>query len=208
MKYTLKKIFHIGNVPYRYDQLFREIRVRRPMQILEIGVWTGERARKMIELAARYHPLSDVHYHGFDLFETMDEDKFLKEISKQPPSIEEVRQKLDLTRAHIHLYKGDTLDTLPQAISSLPPIDIAFIDGGHSLETIANDWYWVSQKLRSGSVVVFDDYWADRLDAGAKVTVDAIDRDEYNVDILPTKDSFKNTPFGPLTIQLARVVKR
>jgi len=207
MIYFLKHLLHFPGVPYRYDQLFAEVKKVRPKNIMEIGVWTGERARKMIGVASRFHPKGSLHYYGFDLFESMDNEKFTKEVSKQPPTIKIVEEKLKKTRANIHLYKGDTVMVLPDQEATLPKMDIVFIDGGHSLETIANDWFYVSKLLHQGSVVIFDDYWQNRLDAGSKVTVDLIDKEEYSVVILPIIDSFPKTAFGHLSIQLAKVTK-
>ena len=207
MLYFFKHLFGAKGIAYRYDQLFDEVRRVKPKNIMEIGVWTGERARKMIEIAKKYHPSSSVHYYGFDLFERMDEDKYSREVSKQPPTQFSIEFKLNTTGASIHLFKGDTTETLPDLEGKLPKMDLVFIDGGHSLETIANDWQCTSRLLHPSSVVIFDDYWTNRFDAGSKVTVDAINRKEYSVTILPVMDSFDTTPFGPLQIQFAKVVK-
>lgn len=205
MIYFIKKTFGIGNLPLRYDQIFKLVKQSKPSNIMEIGVWTGERAKKMIKIASEYKKTSQINYFGFDLFEVMDEDKFKKEISKQPPKMEEVKSKLEKTGVRINFYKGDTTEVLPKVWESLPKMDFVFIDGGHSIETIDNDWRYVSKLMHKGSVVIFDDYWTNRIDAGAKTTVDRIDRNIYDVEILPVIDSFKETQFGPLTIRLAKV---
>lgn len=205
MIFFLKKLLHIGDQAYRYDQIFNEIKRIRPLNIMEIGVWTGDKALQMINIAKKYHDAKDINYFGFDLFEVMDEDKFKKEISKQPLGIEEIQSKLDKAGSVVKLYKGDTTVTLPNLVDKLPKMDIIFIDGGHSLETISNDWLYSSKLMGQDTVVIFDDYWPNRLDAGAKSIVDNIDRNIYEVSILPTTDFFKETPFGPLTIQLAMV---
>ena len=207
MIYFLKHLFHAKGVAYRYDQLFDEIKIIKPVNIMEIGVWVGDRAKKMIKLASQFNPTQSVNYYGFDLFEIMDNAKFKTEISKQPPNLEYIKNKLKETSASINLFKGDTTETLPKFVKQLPPMDLIFIDGGHSLETIANDWLYTSKLLHTGSVVIFDDYWPSRTDAGSKVTVDTIDRGQYFVEILPITDFFPNTAFGPLTIQFAKVVK-
>lgn len=207
MIYFLKHLLHFPGIAYRYDQLFNEIKKVKPKNIMEIGVWTGERARQMMDLASRFHPKSSLHYYGFDLFEIMDTEKFSKEISKQPPTISEMEEKLKKTGVIIHLFKGDTTVVLPELEIVLPKMDLVFIDGGHSLETVANDWHYTSKLLHKGSVVIFDDYWQGRTDAGSKVTVDSISKEEYDVAILPIIDTFQRTPFGPMVIQLAKVMK-
>ncbi len=175
---------------------------------MEIGTWEGTRALKMIQLAQKYHHKDKIEYYGFDLFESLTQDKFREEISKWPPSLSEAKQKLEKTGASIHLFKGDTMQTLPNIIPSLPNMDFIFIDGGHSLKTIANDWEHTNKLMDKKTILIFDDYWLNRDDAGAKVTVDGISRKLYKVKILPITDYFKKTNFGPLKIKLARVEKR
>lgn len=175
---------------------------------MEIGTWTGDRALTMIKLAKRYRSAKEIDYYGFDLFGQMTIERFDEEKSKWPPTQQEACEKLSATGANIHLFQGDTMKVLPEMAGKLPKMDLIFIDGGHSLETIANDWYWASQLMHDQTVVVFDDYWSGRTDAGCKVTVDGINRSVYYVDLLPIVDKFKKTDFGPLKIKLAKVKKR
>jgi len=57
-------------------------------------------------------------------------------------------------------------------------------------------------------VVIFDDYWRNREDAGCKVVVDHIDENVYTVEILKEIDVFNNADFGRLEISFARVTKK
>jgi hypothetical protein len=147
-------------------------------------------------------------YYGFDLFEKMDDEKFKKEVSKQPLTMEEIQAQLETTGADIHLFKGDTTHVLPEVWEQLPKMDLIFIDGGHSIETIRNDWIYSSKLLSPSGVIIFDDYWHNRTDVGAKVVADAIDRTKYEVELMPVVDKFTNPEFGPLTIQLVKVSLR
>lgn len=162
----------------------------------------------MIKLAKRYHGAKQVDYYGFDLFGQMTAEIFKDEKSKWPPTQQEAFNKLSATGANIHLFQGDTMKVLPEMTPKLPKMDFIFIDGGHSLETIANDWHWASQLMDNKTAAVFDDYWPGRTDAGCKVTVDNIDRNKYSVTIWPITDKFSKTKFGPLSIKLARVQRR
>ncbi len=208
MLYFIKKhILRSKDIPRRYDQIFTEIKRLKPKNIMEIGVWSGERARRMIEIASRYNKPTTINYFGFDFFERMDSETFQKEVSKQPPPQEVVQSKLLKTGASINLIKGDTTQTLRNEQGKHPSMDIIFIDGGHSLETVESDWQNAKTFMHKGSVLIFDDYWTNRIDAGAKRTVDAIDRNEFSVEIMPVVDSFDNTSFGRLVIQLAKVTK-
>src|SRR4051794_24682948 len=97
----------------------------------------------MIETAALFVDPREIHYHGFDLFEMLTEAELVKEFSLRPPSRAEVQQRLERTGANIHLHQGYSRDTLKAwrpGNGANHPIDFLFIDGGHSLETIASDW--------------------------------------------------------------------
>lgn len=204
----LKKIVSLKNRPRRYWHIFRAIKRIRPHRIMEIGTWSGDRALKMIKLAQKYYPYGEVEYYGFDLFELMTLNKFSNEVSKWPPSMAEVKTKLESTGARIFLYRGDTVDILPSTLKNLPKMDLIFIDGGHSLETIANDWLYSSMLMHSKTITIFDDYWLNRSDAGARISVDSINRNEYNVKKLLITDHFKKTVFGELTIKLVQVTRK
>lgn len=192
----------------RYSQLIDAVRKTKARRLLEVGTYMAVRSEQMIRAAQMFHPRGEVEFFGFDLFENLSDDQFAREISKKSPALVWVKEKLEKTGAKIELFPGDTRETLTRIAPSLAPIDVVFIDGGHSLETIESDWHAVETSLRKGSIVVFDDYWPDRTDAGAKPIVDAIDRNQYDVEILPIVDVFDNPHHGRLTIQFAQVTKK
>lgn len=204
----INRFLGIRTEPKRYQQLYPLIKGVRAKNIMEIGTWRGERARLMILEAQKQFLPQEISYYGFDLFETMSSEMFNAELSKQPPSLEAVRKELSKTGALIALYQGNTRRVLPEVVPSLPKMDFIFIDGGHSVETIQNDWNYASKLMHGGTVVVFDDYWPERTDVGAKPIVDTIDRSAYEVNILPVYDVFIQPHAGRLVIQFAAVQKR
>ncbi len=200
------QIFRYKRHPRRYRYLFDLIKDIKPRNILEIGVWNGRRGVEMIRLAQKFQS-EPINYFGADLFEKMNEKMLVDEFSKMPPSEEEVKNRLDKTGAKITLIKGNTTESLPRNFDLLPPMDFVFIDGGHAVETITNDWFYVSQLLSDKGVVVFDDYYPDRDDVGAKKVVENINLDKYQVKILPIQDVFKKTE-GLLKINFVEVRKK
>jgi Methyltransferase domain len=130
------------------------------------------------------------------------------ELSKRPPTEGEVNMLLHSTKAQIKLFRGNTLESLPRSVPSLPLMDFIFIDGGHSVETIQSDWNEIQKLIGEKTVVIFDDYWRNRIDAGCKSIVDSIDKSMYEVTILPEVDIFDNKDFGRLEISFARIVKK
>lgn len=189
--------------PRRYAQIFQEIERIKPKVIVEVGVWNGKRGEEMIRKAAQFHPVSDIHYFGFDLFETMNDELYKSEISKRPPTKAEVQSKLEATGAKVTLFVGFTNVTMESLELAQKP-DLIFIDGGHDTKTVENDWNWAKRVMGHKTVVIFDDYWHNRKD-GPKVVIDAIDRQNYNVSLMPEGDVFFNKDFGKLVISLARV---
>ncbi|NQE45989.1 Glycosyltransferase AglE [ANME-1 cluster archaeon GoMg2] len=192
--------------PRRYKYLFEIIKNNKCKKIMEIGTWNGEHAFRMIEEAKKHFPPDEIHYYGFDLFELLDNKTALEEFAKMPPTLETVREKLEKTNAKIHLYKGYSKDTLPKEVNELPKIDFVFIDGGHSIETIANDWKYVQKVMDEKTIVIFDDYW-NRKEEGCKKVVEDINKNKFNVRILPIQDKFKKE-WGTLKINFVQVKKR
>jgi hypothetical protein len=197
--------------PRRYAELFRTIYKRRCRSLVEIGTWNGVHAEQMIRTAASHFDVASVRYRGFDLFEDLTEEQLKLEFSKRPPGYEAVLERLRRTGADVGLIRGNTRETLPRSLDLLAAADLVFIDGGHSIETITADWSAVQRAMGPGTVVIFDDYYPEPDPAlhglGCQSIVDALDRSTYQVEVLPTTDSFPQT-WGVLRVRMARVSLR
>jgi predicted O-methyltransferase YrrM len=169
---------------------------------MEIGVWNGYQAFHMIKTCLKRSP--NVSYYGFDLFEEMNEQKYIEEWAKQPPHSRDVSKLLNRTKGNIYLYKGDTQVTLPKHIKDLPVMDFVFIDGGHSLKTIKNDWSHVKKLMGQKTIVIFDDYWIGDPQQGCKRLIDELNREQYKIEFLPVVDTFEKKTYT-LKIQMVKV---
>ena len=186
---------HAG-VP-RYRQLLDLIDERKPQSICEIGTWNGQRALQMIQTAQRHQ--EEVHYQGFDVFEKSTPGLVRREFSKDGYPMNSVEQRLRASGAFLWLHPGDTNKTLKDESVHA---DFYFIDGGHSYDTIANDWGWVAQDMEKESVVVFDDYCTEgKPGYGCKPIVDNLG-DGYKVEILPVITEGMNG-----RVQMAKVTR-
>lgn len=162
----------------RYAELMKLVEETKPATILEIGVWNGQRAMEMATVALKYSP--KVHYAGYDLFDDAtpetDEVEFNK---KRTLTVAETRKRLnDFANMNpgfsFELHRGNTRQTLTEQ-----SVDFAYIDGGHSVETIRSDY----EAVRFSQTVVFDDYYRpndagqcpDIVKFGANVIVDGIE---------------------------------
>jgi len=157
---TIIRIFlYLFSNTKRYSNLLFYILLHKPKSILEIGVYDGRRALQMIEAAKIFN--NRINYYGFDLFE--DFSKFSnileKELSKKPKNQFVIKNNLRRI-ANVILYKGFTKKTLKNFTkNNSAKIDFVFIDGGHSIKTIKNDWMYVKRIIHKRSVTIFDDYY-------------------------------------------------
>ena len=199
------------NRPRRYRALFETIYQHRHCRLVEIGVLHGVHARQMIQTATLHHPANAIHYFGFDLFEDLTKALLQSELSKKASPYTQVQQRLEKTGAHIQLFKGNTKETLPQALPIIGQADFVFIDGGHSLDTIQSDWSYVKELMNSQTHVIFDDYYVDTTPAleglGCQTLIDQLDRQKYEVHVLDQTDVFRKE-WGLLKIKMAVVKKK
>ena len=140
----------------RYDQLPVIVERIKPRTLVEVGTWNGERALILCRAALKHN--AAVQYTGYDLFEDATNETDAAELNvKKHFSVADVSAKLDALKAEhpefsYRLVKGNTRDTLhPKQVVA----DFAYIDGGHSVETIAGDF----AALKLCKVVILDDYY-------------------------------------------------
>lgn len=135
----------------RHKKLLDLIRIFRPRSIVEIGTFNGHNAICMLQAAHEYCEIPQ--YIGYDLFEDASAETDAAEFNvKQHHSRESVLAaiKVACPWADVNLIKGNTRQTLTSVTA-----DFAFIDGGHSIETIRHDY----EALKHSGVIVFDDYY-------------------------------------------------
>jgi len=142
------------NNPQRYGQILQLIRAVKPETIVEVGTWNGQRAISMSSTALQSR--EKVTYIGYDLFELATADNDKDELNgKTRVILSEVEGKMATFQAShpgfsFNLVRGNSLETLTEQTA-----DFCYIDGGHAVETIAQDF----NKLKGSGVIVFDDYY-------------------------------------------------
>lgn len=135
----------------RYQQLLDLINIHKPQSIVEIGTWSGDNAVRMIKQASKHH--KKIEYIGYDLFEEADRHTDASELNvKRHFSRDEVSGKISSScpSAEINLIKGNTRKTLTNIVA-----DFVFIDGGHSVSTIASDY----AACQGSRIIVLDDFY-------------------------------------------------
>lgn len=140
----------------RYSQLLHAIDLYKPKSIVEIGTWNGQNAIRMIKQAQKYR--KNIIYIGYDLFEEASNDTDTSELNvKAHFNVHDVEAaiKKECPDVELQLVKGNTRDTLTH-ISA----DLVYIDGGHSIDTIASDY----ERCKHSKVIILDDYYIADLD--------------------------------------------
>lgn len=133
---------------------------------MEIGVYDGDNAVDMVKAAKEASPGGIVEYYGFDYFTSYSEA--------------EVYSKLKETGCVYQLFKGDSLETLPRVVDSLPVMDLVFIDGGKSYQEAQSDWECTQRLVHEGSAVFVHNYDF----GGVHKMVNGVSRKEYDVEII------------------------
>lgn len=159
----------------RYNQILSIISEFKPSKVLEIGT---HKATRPVEWW-NFHKFD--HYYGFDVFDGGNEELDEKEMNgKGRCTLAGAESRLK-NIPHT-LYKGLTSETLPTFNEE---VDFAFIDGGHSIETIQFDFEHVAKILKPGGVIIMDDYYIpERPGFGCNKVVDGITHA-----ILPIEDN-------------------
>ena len=150
----------------------------KPKNFLEIGVFCGVTSINICNLLNHLNK-GNLNYTGIDLFGEENksgvdeiEPKFLRNQKFSNPlkniyynlilkedlnSIKSVSNLLKKYKKNINLIKGDTNKVLRNL--DLSNIDCAFIDGGHSYNTVKNDLNILYDSLKGKeNVLICDDY--------------------------------------------------
>tara|TARA_B100001057_G_scaffold499668_1_gene611205 strand:- start:567 stop:1217 length:651 start_codon:yes stop_codon:yes gene_type:complete len=150
----LKIIKYLISDTKRYSNILLLILFYRPKSIIEIGVYKGVRSKEMIQAAKIFN--KNIEYFGFDLFEMINRKIQKNELSKIPHSRKDIKNNLS-KYAKVKLFKGYTSKTLDKLKNK--KVDFIFIDGGHKLSTIKNDWIKSKKFQKKNSIIIFDDYY-------------------------------------------------
>lgn len=171
----------------RYSQLITIVDLIKPKTVVEVGTQAGHSAVRMLKQALKHNKF--VQYVGYDLFEDATRETDEEELNVKPHySVQQVEGfiKQNIPYAEINLIKGNTRQTLKPVVA-----DLCFIDGGHSIQTIANDF----EKCKGSTVVILDDFYTPDEDGRIPdlnlYGCNQLVSDLPNAIVLPIKDPVK-----------------
>jgi len=177
----------------RYVNLFLLIIKYKPKSILEVGVYRGIRSHEMISVAKIFN--KNLFFYGFDLFKKLTKKRKNYELSKFPLSQNEIYFKLSKLSGNINLFPGNTKETLKKFSKKKTKVDFVFIDGGHHINTIMNDWKYCLKISNKKTIFIFDDYYINNISLikkyGCNKLISSLNKKRFRIKILPFTDFFK-----------------
>ena len=182
-KSSFKKDINSANI------LLNQIELYKPKNFLEVGVFQGVTSRNVCEKLNIIHG-GHFSFYGIDIFEETNLNIDNKEMTlkhnkisnpfkhllfniilkKDLFSIESIYKFLNKFKNKVFLYKGFSNTELLKIDLSL--IDMIFLDGGHSYETVSSDLSIILKKIKKGKIIICDDY--DQTTYGVKKAVDEL----------------------------------
>jgi predicted O-methyltransferase YrrM len=191
----------------RKNYVLKHIRKNNPKTILEIGVFNGAFAKRML-LSATNSVNGNVSYTGVDLFEDLTSEVHKREISLWASKKASVYKDLSkIKNAKISLLKGYSSDLLP-LLEGKMKFDLILIDGGHSYKTVKSDFDFAKKLINTNGAIFFDDYVNSqgvlKEGYGINKVVDNINRVKYSIKISKNRDIFPKS-YGLLSIRMVKV---
>ena len=182
-KSSLKKDINSANI------LLDQIEIYKPKNFIEVGVFQGVTSRNICEKLYEINK-ENFLFHGIDIFEDTNINIDNKEMTikhnkisnpfkhlifniilkKNLFSIDSIYSFLKKFKNNVQLYKGFSETELPKI--DMSKIDMVFLDGGHSYETVRSDLSLILKGMKKNKIIICDDY--DQVDYGVKRAVDEI----------------------------------
>jgi hypothetical protein len=119
----------------------------RAQKIVEIGIGTGQRAIRMIEVARLASPLQAIHYVGLDRFEDQPQS------DGASLTLKAAHQLLRRDGVRVQLVPGPPSDSLERIANSLGKIDLLVVPAEFDSPSSARAWFFVPRMLHESSLV-------------------------------------------------------
>lgn len=149
--------------------IYRTIRRQGVRKTLELGIGMGQRAVRMIEVAALLNPLDEIHFIGIDLFES-------RSAADGPGvTLKMAHRLLSTTGARIQLVPGDPFSGLSRVANALGQIDLIIISPRLDPRQLARAWFYVPRLLHERSQV-----FLEKLLPGGRTSLRLVPRGEID----------------------------
>ena len=182
--------------------LLNHIRLKKPKNFLEIGVFHGVTSRNVCELLYSLHG-NDFKFTGIDLFvndETSLKDEYIPKIKFSNPlktiyykyiirldpySMDSILRLLKKFQKNVNIIKGDSNKVLKEI--NVDKFDYVFLDGGHKYETVKNDLENLTQIVNNNGTILCDDYNLSYAPGVKKAIDEYVLINDFNLKILNSR---------------------
>ena len=182
--------------------LLNHIRLKKPKNFLEIGVFHGVTSRNVCELLYSLHG-NDFKFTGIDLFvndETLLKDEYIPKIKFSNPlktiyykyiirldpySVDSILRLLKKFQKNVNIIKGNSNKVLKEI--NVDKFDYVFLDGGHKYETVKKDLENLTQIVNNNGTILCDDYDLSYAPGIKKAIEDFVSEKNFNLKILNSR---------------------
>ena len=182
--------------------LLNHIRLKKPKNFLEIGVFHGVTSRNVCELLYSFHG-NDFKFTGIDLFvndETLLKDEYIPKIKFSNPlktiyykyiirldpySVDSILRLLKKFQKNVNIIKGNSNKVLKEI--NVDKFDYVFLDGGHKYETVKKDLENLTQIVNNNGTILCDDYDLSYAPGVKKAIEDFVSEKNFNLKILKSR---------------------
>mgnify|MGYP001297842302 FL=1 len=182
--------------------LLDHIRLKKPKNFLEIGVFHGVTSRNVCELLYSFHG-NDFKFTGIDLFvndETLLKDEYIPKIKFSNPlktiyykyiirldpySVDSILRLLKKFQKNVNIIKGNSNKVLKEI--NVDKFDYVFLDGGHKYETVKKDLENLTQIVNNNGTILCDDYDLSYAPGVKKAIEDFVSEKNFNLKILNSR---------------------
>jgi hypothetical protein len=136
--------------PTGYRLVYRAIHRQHPRKILQLGVGNVQAGLRMIEVASRSTPPSQLCFTGIDPFEA-------RSAADGPGvTLKMAHRLLSATGARVRLIPGEPSAVLAQVANSLGKVDLMVISGRLAPAQLVHAWFYVPRLLEEQSQVFLE----------------------------------------------------
>jgi hypothetical protein len=127
--------------------IYRAVRRGGVKKVLEIGIGTGKRSLRIIEIASGSG--SPVEFIGIDLYEA-------RPAGSAQISLRAAHAAIKQTKARARLIPGDIYSALARTANEIGPCDLIVIAGDQQGEPLNRAWFYLPRLLRATTRVYLE----------------------------------------------------
>ena len=135
--------------------IYRAIRERKALKIVELGIGDGGRALRMFDVARLVSPGQDPKYVGFDRFEDQ------PNAAEPPLTLKQAHRLMLAAGVKARFVSGDPSESLVRVANTLGQVDLLILPAELASPAAARFWYFVPRLLHDRSAVLIEGEGAD-----------------------------------------------